>query len=982
MNKKFSKFTFVTVATLAATVLMNNNTVKADTVNSNNTSAKNAQESVDPATAAKVADNNFDKASSEQADALKKQADAQNAKDKADDAVNSAKENVTKAEKDHDNAVEKVNIAKNGGLDAANKDLSNKQQAEFQAKAQATDAQNKADDAKNDANTAAQTANDYKNNDLANKEMVTQQAQTDYNNAVNVLNNSGLGKAEKKLTDAQNAVANAKSDVHQKTIAKTAADNAQNEASIALQNAQNAYNDAVTDKANKESDKRSKDSAYTTAKANTAKAQAKVSDAQKDVDKLDNPDSIQINEDYKDFFEQIDQEVDAAVSQAKAEGKDVGAVIKEYADLVEGYNKNDSRFDFNRIKAISAQLYQENRYQGNKLDHDVIINLDNISRDQLIKINQYALGLINGVQRQMGLQEYKLSDGAINVAQDVAAQYNQDHWSAHKMHHDKKALGNTAFGDSILHSDYNLEIGENLDSIAAGDIATTQPLTPYGGQPETTSADQQRLNLPANQVTLYDLKGFVYNSLCAMYFNSTEWAHATIFLGIATGDRNPSKYLNDDYEPNFYLGVSFSRPQTSADDREYDIHFNMFDREFITPADQPNYSDGQEYTTDPAEIKQEAEYALRNAQSDLEIAQSEEAAAKKDAETAARDLTNAKETLNNASENQTTAQTNFDEAQQAATVAAQNLINAETNLNTAKAEQTAAQRLVDEYTASDAQKKQDVENKKQALKAAQSAERIAQNHYNDLVNAAKTTQARADNLAQIAATAKKNADSAAAATKKAQDKVTDLETAPEQEKNAKEALESAQSALTTAQAEQTVAQKALDNANAELRVAQKNYDNAKAAKDKADQTLAEYEAAQNSYNQFSDLLDNTQSKVEQHNHKQDVQSSVTNSSTTKKTRNAVKKYTLTIKKNKLYLNGKKVTAKQLRGLVKKHAKLTVKGVYKKHRKINTYNSKGLKHRAKLSLNKKHKVRGFKIIKGRLMVKLARNIYVRFYDLFR
>ena len=980
MNKKFSKFTFVTVATLAATALMNNNTVKADTVNSNNTSAKNEQESVDPATAAKVADNNFDKASSEQANALKKQADAQNAKDKADDAVNSAKENVTKAEKDHDNAVEKVNIAKNGGLDAANKDLSNKQQAEFQAKAQATDAQNKADDAKNDANTAAQTANDYKNNDLANKQTATQQAQTDYNNAVNVLNNSGLGKAEKKLTDAQNAVANAKSDVHQKTIAKTAADNAKNEASIALQNAQNAYNDAVTDKANKESDKRSKDSAYTTAKANTAKAQAKVSDAQKDVDKLDNPDSIQINEDYKDFFEQIEQEVDAAVSQAKAEGKPVGSVVNEYANLVHGHNKNDSRFDFNRIKAISAQLYQENRYQGNKLDHDVIINLDNISRDQLIKINQYALGLINGVQRQMGLQEYKLSDGAINVAQDVAAQYNQDHWSGYKNAHDEKALGNTDFGDSILHSDYNLKVGENLDSIHAGDISTTQPLTPYGGQHETTSADQQRLNLPANQVTLYDLKGFVYNSLCAMYFNSAEWAHATNFLEIATGD--PSKYLNDDYEPNFYLGVSFSRPQTSADDREYDIHFNMFDREFITPADQPNYSDGQEYTTDPAEIKQEAEYALGNAQSDLEIAQSEEAAAKKDAETAARDLTKAKETLNNASENQTTAQTNFDEAQQAATVAAQNLINAETNLNTAKAEQTAAQRLVEEYTASDAQKKQDVENKKQALEAAQSAERIAQNHYNDLVNAAKAAQARADNLAQIAATAKKNVDSAAAATKKAQDKVTDLETAPEQEKNAKEALESAQSALTTAQAEQTVAQKALDNANAELRVAQKNYDNAKAAKDKADQALAEYEAAQNSYNQFSDLLDNTQSKVEQHNHKQDVQSSVTNSSTTKKTRNAVKKYTLTIKKNKLYLNGKKVTAKQLRGLVKKHAKLTVKGVYKKHRKINTYNSKGLKHRAKLSLNKKHKVRGFKIIKGRLMVKLARNIYVRFYDLFR
>ena len=980
MNKKFSKFTFVTVATLAATALMNNNTVKADTVNSNNTSAKNEQESVDPATAAKVADNNFDKASSEQADALKKQADAQNAKDKADDAVNSAKENVAKIEKDHDNAVAKVNIAKNGGLDAANKDLSNKQQAEIQAKAQATDAQNKADDAKNDANTAAQTANNYKNNDLANKQTATQQAQTDYNNAVNVLNNSGLGKAEKKLTDAQNAVANAKSDVHQKTIAKTAADNAKNEASIALQNAQNAYNDAVTDKANKESDKRSKDSAYTTAKANTAKAQAKVSDAQKDVDKLDNPDSIQINEDYKDFFEQINQEVDAAVSQAKAEGKDVGAVIKEYADLVHGYNKNDSRFDFNRIKAISAQLYQENRYQGNKLDHDVIINLDNISRDQLIKINQYALGLINGVQRQMGLQEYKLSDGAINVAQDVAAQYNQDHWSGNKNAHDEKALGNTDFGDSILHSDYNLEVGENLDSIDAGEIATTQPLAPYGGQYVTTSADQQRLNLPANQVTLYDLKGFVYNSLCAMYFNSAEWAHATNFLEIATGD--PSKYLNDNYEPNFYLGVSFSRPQTSADDREYDIHFNMFDREFITPAHQPNYSDGQEYTTDPAEIKQEAEYALGNAQSDLEIAQSEEDAAKKDAETAARDLTNAKETLNKASEKQTTAQTNFDKAQQAATVAAQNLINAETKLNTAKAEQTAAQRLVDGYTASDAQKKQDVENKKQALEAAQSAERIAQNHYNDLVNAAKTAQARADNLAQIAATAKKNVDSAAAATKKAQDKVTDLETAPEQEKNAKEALESAQSALTTAQAEQTVAQKALDNANAELRVAQKNYDNAKAAKDKADQALAEYEAAQNSYNQFSDLLDNTQSKVEQHNHKQDVQSSVTNSSTTKETRNAVKKYTLTIKKNKLYLNGKKVTAKQLRGLVKKHAKLTVEGVYKKHRKINTYNYKGLKHRAKLSLNKKYRVRGFKIIKGHLMVKLARNIYVRFYDLFR
>lgn len=95
-----------------------------------------------------------------------------------------------------------------------------------------------------------------------------------------------------------------------------------------------------------------------------------------------------------------------------------------------------------------------------------------------------------------------------------------------------------------------------------------------------------------------------------------------------------------------------------------------------------------------------------------------------------------------------------------------------------------------------------------------------------------------------------------------------------------------------------------------------------------------------------------------------------------------KKITATVKSNKLYINGKRASAKTLTNYLKKGTKINIKGKHnrKTSKFVNAYDAKGKKIK-RVNLKKYGKVLSFKLIKDKLYVKLAKNIYVRYSDMF-
>lgn len=220
----------------------------------------------------------------------------------------------------------------------------------------------------------------------------------------------------------------------------------------------------------------------------------------------------------------------------------------------------------------------------------------------------------------------------------------------------------------------------------------------------------------------------------------------------------------------------------------------------------------------------------------------------------------------------------------------------------------------------------------------------------------------------------------------------------------------------------------LAKATKALAVAQANYDAAKSAMDKADQALNDYlnGKKKNNDDYFNHVIDdanqstsqdtNNTSTTEDTAKKPTTKKTVkkqTKSSTKKNTKTASKKKAkkntrksgrktsksaarrstkksvkraknavITIKHNKIYRNGKPLTNKQIRTLLAKKFNIKVKGTYKKHGFITTYDAKGRKMHKRFNLSKKYRILGFKMIHKTLYVRIGKNTYVKYSNMFK
>lgn len=988
--KSSKKLTIAASAALAAAVLVNNGqAVKADQVTNpdKDNPSKATQVTETPEEAAQKADASYTQASQNLSKAQDAKTAADSVKQIADNNVKSAQEDVNKAKQAVANAQDSVNEAQKGGIDKAQTALKHASQDVTNAQNNESKAQEGVDTANKDVQTA-QKSYDTQAGAVKQAQDKKSQAQTDYDQARDAYNNTNLAKAQESVKTADQNVQTAQDNANKASSEKSNADqavkNAQDNVTKTTSADTAAKKDLDTKTQNASTAKTTLDKANTV--VNTANQAVK--DAQGALDSLSSSDKITINQDYVKFFKDLDKtyrnglaeagKQDAAWDSAHPDEVKKNGWSTKYQDafmdkmnkIIEGKDKNDAQVK--QIQAIVADLYKNNTYKGSKADHNRVIDLDHITDAQLLELNKYALGLINDVQRQAGRPEYQLSDGSIKVAQAVADQYTQDHWSGQEKAHDYAALNAGSNADKK----YGISnLAENMSDDFAG-YASMQdaPLSDNGGQYIVQSDDQSRLNLPDNKVTMYDLKGSIYDGLRAMYFNNREWAHATNFLALANANQ-------DGTAKTYHMGVSISRVGNGSN--EYDVHYNIF-TDFDVNLANGKYQNGNVISTDPSKDVKTAQDNLNKANQNLTDAKNAQKTAQSENDKAQNDLKSAQEAYATAETNKKSTEDALTKAQANAKTAEDTLTKANAALADAKTAQKSAHEALAKYQATSQDK----------LKAMQSAKTVLDNA-NKVVSQeeaklAQSAKALADAKAK-SETAQKALDDAKAAVQtakdnlaKAQAHLTDMQHAPEKLAEAQKNEVAAEANLKTAQAKQAEAAKAVESAQEAVTKAQKAFDTAKIAKDKADETLAQKRAQEEAKNSqdsyFNAVLDNTQKEITKQETENKGKTVTEDVPATPAKR--IHTYKMTIKNGHLYYRGRRVTAKSMSRMLAKRAKFSVKGHTLSLRKVTVYSSKGKKLAKHVRLYKIRKVLGFKKIGKHVYVQISKKFFVRFNDYFK
>ena len=447
MNKKI-KVTSVAAAALASLVLSNvnlSNEVKADTKPVDAT-AKTTEKAQTPEEAARA----------NVANAQKNVEIEQGNVDKTKGALDQAKKDAEKpdadykAQSDKVASLKKIADQKNDALtDAKNKadaaqDLAN--EAKDPAKVQAAkDAVTKQEGVVKKANDEKQSADQDVTNkqteinrlgkkvesdtqDVKDKTAAKDKADHDVQVAEDALKGTGIKEAKKNLDDANDAVAKT-----QKALAKAkddirAALKDQATAQEALKDAQPKYNNAVKDQ--KAALKRYKD-----AKEKSNITYLKIEKLNSEIESLNNklPD-LEINAENRIYISKINYYKE---------------MLKDYLDHKELTSKQIDFLNTSR---------QQSHYISSDKDKKTIVDLKNLTDDQIEDLSLFALNLTNTLRAQFGLKPEVVSKGSIEVAKEIAQKYKQDYEGTLPAWHDEPAL-------KQVRSKHNIyALGEAMDS--------------------------------------------------------------------------------------------------------------------------------------------------------------------------------------------------------------------------------------------------------------------------------------------------------------------------------------------------------------------------------------------------------------------------------------------------------------------------------------------------------------------------------------
>ncbi|MGV3127696.1 SEC10/PgrA surface exclusion domain-containing protein [Streptococcus orisratti] len=545
------------------------------------------------------------------------------------------------------------------------------------------------------------------------------------------------------------------------------------------------------------------------------KRQAKIADAKANLDKVATADTKQAAKDSSDAEAeakaaqaeatkqaalQTAAEQEAKDAQAKADAlkADAETVVPAKVTLPQGYDlEKDTE---TRKLNVTAPIYTFDSYKNtSKLDRETIVDLKNLTTDQVRELSEYAAQIINDIRKQYVKQNnvsvtndnfVTVTDESIALVRRVADKYVADKWYAFEP-------GN-GWGGMKAHDDAALGLSSTDSSKWTSENIVMSPLDPYyhkvDGNTVESINDSVFTNLKDSETTIAILKENIYLAIRTMVLNPYELDHASGLIGTSNALGVVVSWVYSDYVGDYLPQLHFITSFYNGPDKDK-VYNNDYANTFEKAA-----------AKDPKQAQIAAlEAQAKSASERAKAAEAAKVKADVTYKTAITKKAQADAILTNAAKALKDAQTAYNAAlatPEATPNANRNLITAKANLAKAETVLKSAKDALNTVNASKAEKEQALKDAKAKL-----ADKVV-----------AWSQAKEANAAQerrLAQAIQREHD-AKAAVQTATDNVTKAQTALKDAKAYLERLQNAKANLKDAQTAKDTADKALADAKAKL----------------------------------------------------------------------------------------------------------------------------------------------------------------------
>ena len=389
----------------------------------------------------------------------------------------------------------------------------------------------------NNAIDTAQT-NRVTNQDVQNAQNDVNQAQTRVNNAQEDVK-TAQNKVDKVQQDLQNTQANKPQvDQNEQTQNQQAINQAQQDVEQkeqAVSDAQNKANQAQNQVVEKQQNAQNAQSQAKQAQNDAQKAQQIAQSAQQDLnkaqanaeqDKTVNTSKLTASQGYIDAVKKYNNGYVSHVQEGLRDGN------QQEIDDSDKYGMNASDFDATMQK-VSDESYnlKSNNYIHNEYDHNRKVNINHLTDDEQKELSNFAAGIMNDMNKQVGLPEFSVNSDTQKMANDIAKGYIEDNRNLFDgKSHDFDRINRVAKDYGLNNTTGNSQYYEN----AAGWIIGAGHVT--GNNSDESGWYENDAN--PGETNMDEIKAGIYNSLKVMYFNHHEWYHAFGLLKSAEYNSN------------------------------------------------------------------------------------------------------------------------------------------------------------------------------------------------------------------------------------------------------------------------------------------------------------------------------------------------------------------------------------------------------------------------------------------------------------
>ena len=432
--------------------------------------------------------------------------------DKSTQAVEDAQAKTDQAQTEKDNAQSEVDNAQQAKDKATPENIEKQKQSVASAGKGKTDVEKQEKNAENDLAKAKEVVADQENvvkkseDKVASAENEVKDAQTNVDSAQDILDGTGQADIIAEKENAEKVQKQAQKYVEKKLEDLSVAQKHDQDLAQSIVDAENVLRQAI-------SKTKGTESTLDKAKEQAQRTQDALEQAQSVFEKTEN--------DYNSIntFKFTDDYVNALKMYAQSPYD----ILTQY-DL---WSKHNSEQKI-KLQQANQENIGLNKYKSNLNDKQIIVDPNNLTKEQITELSLFASDLLNQIRERFGTNKTVVSKGMLEVAKKVTDGYVSDNWKF-GAGHDNRAVNDVAREYGLpAPSGNNGQHLENLDSINDGNLIHNMD----------------------------DAKKWIYESLLDLLFNGYEWLHAESITGLSSKSLGTKDY--------FALGLSKRDGVTSS----------------------------------------------------------------------------------------------------------------------------------------------------------------------------------------------------------------------------------------------------------------------------------------------------------------------------------------------------------------------------------------------------------------------------------